>query len=83
MVRILLLILCVGVVLQLLGLPCTLMDTMAGSDDDPGAPAGFTLLATLPVPVRISPSHAQVVLDIRGEPFTLVRSIFHPPPFFS
>jgi len=83
MVRILLLVLCVAVVLQMLGLSFTLWDAMVGFDaEESVAPEGFTILAGLPIPFRISPSHALMEPDEDSAPFDFARSIFHPPPAF-
>jgi hypothetical protein len=81
MTRILLLALCVVVVLQVLGLPFTLLDTIAGLDDMGSiTPEGFTLQASLLDPFRISPSDARIEFDQCRTSFHLARSIFHPPP---
>src|SRR3989338_4903332 len=81
MTRILLLALCVVVVLQVLGLPFTLLDAIAGLDDMGSlAPEGFTLQASPPDPFSISPSYARIEFGQCRTPFHLARSIFHPPP---
>lgn len=81
MTRILLVALCVTVVLQVLGLPFTLLDAIAGFDDLGSlAPEGFTLQASPPDPFRTAPSQARVEFDQGRAPFNFARSVFHPPP---
>ena len=78
MVRILLLALCV--VVQVLGLPFTLLDAIVGFDDEgPFDPEGFTLQASPLDLFRISPSDARIEFDQGRAPFNFARSIFHPP----
>jgi hypothetical protein len=81
MARILLVALCVTVVLQLLGIPFTLMDAVSGFDDGGSVTAEeFTILTSLSLPHGVSPSHARMERNNAGEPFDLARLVFHPPP---